>query len=354
MNKVAIFHLYDRQSASNRYRFEQYKIYFKSKNIILIIYPFFDNDYLLNKFKGNRINIFKLISFYLNRIIQLIKIRRNLEYKYVIVYAELFPFFPSWLEILFLPKNYAYDYDDSMFLKYSSYKPTFISKLFKNKINSLIQSSNCVFAGNKYLYNHARMFSTNVYIIPTVVDTNIFRNLFLEREKNIFTIGWLGSPSTVKYLNIITNVLEKLGKNHKIRLIVIGGNAPKINNINVLEYKWSEDTEINYINQFDIGIMPLYDDEWTKGKCGFKLIQYMACEIPVIASSVGANLDVVPVDCGILVNTEKEWEIAFLKFMFEKEHRIILGINARKWVINNYSTNKYASLFFNIIETNYF
>jgi glycosyltransferase involved in cell wall biosynthesis len=283
----------------------------------------------------------------------LITIRRNKDYKYVIVYAELFPFIPSLIETILLPKKYAYDFDDSMFLKYNLYNSLFISKLFKNKINSLIQNSNSVFAGNKYLYNHARNFNSNVYILPTVVDTNLFRNLNLVKEKNIFTIGWLGSPSTEKYLNIIINILEQLGKQYNIRLIVIGGKAPKINNISILEYKWSEDTEINYINQFDVGIMPLYDDEWTKGKCGFKLIQYMACEVPVIASSVGANFDVVPNDCGILVKTENEWKDAFLKLIADRDHRINLGLNARNWIINNYSKNKYASYFLNSIKINF-
>ena len=96
--------------------------------------------------------------------------------------------------------------------------------------------------------------------------------------------------------------LAALGAEAPLRFVVIGGKAPAISNVEVVELPWQEHTEVDLINTFDVGIMPLPDDDWARGKCAFKLIQYMACGVPVVASAVGANVDVVDADCGLLAS----------------------------------------------------
>ena len=122
-----------------------------------------------------------------------------------------------------------------------------------------------------------------------------------------------------------------------MRLFVIGGKAPAILNVDVLEIPWSETNEVELLNQFDVGVMPLPNDDWAKGKCAFKLIQYMACGIPVIASPVGANLDVVTPDCGYLANTPEEWLNSFRMLRDDLTGRRTMGNLGRLRVVDNYS-----------------
>ena len=106
-------------------------------------------------------------------------------------------------------------------------------------------------------------------------------------------LGWIGSPSTEKYLDILIKPLSNLGKKIPIKFLVVGGSCPDIPNVHIEELAWDEGSEVKHINLMDIGLMPLQDDEWSRGKCGFKLVQYLSCKIPVIASNVGANNEIV-------------------------------------------------------------
>ncbi|MCI5160835.1 MAG: glycosyltransferase [Candidatus Electrothrix sp. AX5] len=159
----------------------------------------------------------------------------------------------------------------------------------------------------------------------------------------------MGSPSTSFYLNAVVGPLSTLGLEGPVRFIVVGGPAPAIPHVEVVEEKWQEETEIALINSFDVGIMPLIDDEWARGKCAFKLIQYMACEVPVIASRVGANIDVVQSDCGILVSNEDEWVEALQKMRDQPLLRQRLGTVGRNRIKENYSLQRNIPLLAEIL-----
>ena len=105
----------------------------------------------------------------------------------------------------------------------------------------------------------------------------------------------------------------------------------------MIEQPWSLDKEVSLIQHFDVGVMPLPDTAWTRGKCAYKLIQYMACGIPVVASPVGANVDVVPSDCGLLADSSPQWLAAFRQLADDSALRLVLGAGARRWVEQHFS-----------------
>src|SRR5262249_4834882 len=147
----------------------------------------------------------------------------------------------------------------------------------------------------------------NTVVLPTVVDTHRYQVDRSRRDTGTFTIGWIGSPSTAPYLQRIVEPLALLGREAPTRLIVIGAPRPAVPGVEVIQRQWREDEEITSINEFDVGVMPLPDEPWARGKCAFKLIQYMACGVPAVASPVGANLDVVAQETGFLAADADEW-----------------------------------------------
>ena len=132
---------------------------------------------------------------------------------------------------------------------------------------------------------------------------------------------------------------------------MIGGRAPAIANVVVEELAWNEDSEIRLINGFDIGVMPLPDDAWARGKCAFKLIQYMACGVPVIASPVGANVDVVGTDCGMLAATEDQWLEAFRLLRDQPRRAEEMGRAGRERVESGYSLRGHVPVLADVIRT---
>jgi len=187
------------------------------------------------------------------------------------------------------------------------------------------------------LLNYASSMNENVLLLPTVVDT-VRYTVLKKTVTDALTVGWIGSPSTAPYLKGISKSLSILAESQDMRFVVIGGKAPFIKNVDVIELPWNEDTEVNEINNFDIGVMPLPDNPWERGKCGFKLIQYMACGLPVIASPVGVNSEIVEHGVnGFLAETQEEWEVALSTLLADSDLRQQMGKAGREKVEREYS-----------------
>ena len=152
------------------------------------------------------------------------------------------------------------------------------------------------------------------------------------------------------YLRLLIEPLKLLARERPVRLIVVGGPAPDIAGVEVIERSWSLEHEVSVIRGFDVGVMPLPNNPWTRGKCAYKLIQCMACAVPVIASKVGANLEVVPTECGLLVDSSHEWLEAFRRLASDKLLRERMGIAARQWVEQHYSLRSTLPLFADSIK----
>jgi glycosyltransferase involved in cell wall biosynthesis len=334
MIKVLVLALYGPLAASHRYRYSQYVSGLAKLGIDVQIHSLLGDEYLRWRFSGGQLPISAMLHSGLARVADLINISK---YDLAILQCELFPLAPGFIERAFIRKPYIYDFDDAFYLKYRSDRFSLVRPLLGDKFDAVIAGAKAVTAGNKLLAQYAKELNPKTQYLPTVVDVCRYLPNPAYRSTNVFTIGWIGSPSTAPYLRELVAPLSNIGLEGPIRLVVIGGKAPAIPNVEVIEIEWSEQAEIDLINSFDVGVMPLPDNEWERGKCAFKLIQYMACAVPVVASPVGANNDVVTKECGLMARTSDEWKDALRILRDRPIKRQEMGEAGRARVVEYYS-----------------
>ncbi len=342
--------LYGPQAASHRVRLSQFKPGLAASGIDLQIQSLLDNAYLQRSFSGRRPSPQGLLTAYGRRLQAL---READRFDIAIVYAELLPFLPGWLERQLLQIPFIYDCDDAFYLKYRSGCLRPLQPLLGAKADRLIAAAVAVTAGNTGLAAHARRFNWNVTVLPSVVDTDQFRPVASSPNKSPrvpFTVGWIGSPSTSPYLQLLVEPLQQLAYECPVRLLVVGGSAPAISGVEVIEQPWSLEQEVPLIQQFDVGVMPLPDTPWTRGKCAYKLIQCMACGVPVVASRVGANMNAVPPECGFLAESTEQWLDAFRLLLADIKLRRQMGLAARLWVEQRYSLRSALPVLSGVIQ----
>lgn len=344
--KTIAFTKYDSQGASSRMRFEQYIKRFNRSEINVFIEPLITNDMLEFKYKNGTYALGAVMRSYLKRILALVTIHR---YDLVWIEKEALPWCPLWLENFLLKgSRYVLDFDDATFHDYDQHRLKIVRFLFSKRIDGLMKRSMLVVAGNSYLAKKAlNSGAKNVSIIPTVIDIDRYK--ILANKKNTHSnylpcIVWIGSPSTVRYIYLIKDALINLSKKHNFVLKVIGGNSINIEGVKIKTIDWSEGSEIDNLMTADIGIMPLYDSSWEKGKCGYKIIQYMACGLPSVASNVGANVEIInSTSVGFLASSQEEWEAALDLLLRDQKLRVSIGNKARERVEENYCVQKTES-----------
>jgi len=331
------FSLYGPQAASHRVRLSQFQPGLASAGIELQIQSLLDDVYLQRSFSGHGPSLSGLLSAYGRRVQALGCADR---FDLAIVYGELLPLLPAWLERQLLRIPYVLDLDDAFHLKYRSGRLAPLRPLLGSKIERLMAGAAAITAGNQHLAATALRFNTNVTLLPSVVDTDVLRPASLDPDVSSgapFTVGWIGSPTTAPYLQVLVEPLQQLACEIPVRLLVVGGPPPAIAGVEVIAQRWSLEQEVPLIQQFDVGVMPLPDTPWTRGKCAYKLIQCMACGIPVVASPVGANIEVVPPSSGILAYSPQEWLLAFRSLASDVDLRRRMGAAGREWVKERYS-----------------
>lgn len=350
--KILLLSRYSHLGASSRLRSYQYLPYLKAYDIDVTVSSLLSDDYLRKFYSGSANQLTERISSYFQRFIQLFKSTR---FDLLWIEKELFPWLPSWCEMLIVRLGIPYivDYDDAIFHKYDTHSNILVRKLLGNKIDAVMRNAVAVTAGNKYLMARAKKAGARrVEYLPTVIDLERY---FVKDtvEKPIFTIGWIGSPTTAKYLEMIRPVLSQWDKKNNARFVIIGADSFKIDGIRVEHRPWSQDSEVLEIQKFDIGIMPLPDNLWEKGKCGYKLIQYMACGKSVIASPVGVNSEIVEHGTnGFLARSGIEWLKALGILYADHELRHEMGKAGREKVESAYciqaTVRRFANLLYSI------
>lgn len=293
------------------------------------------------------------IKGYLRRWAIFFKVLRS---DFIYVYRETSPFgLPILLKIinLFSPKKIIYDFDDAIWLEDPIEKGTLLAKLkYKKKVGQLCKISWKVTVGNNFLADYARKFNQQVQIIPTVVDTEK-RHFPLENNNSKqITLGWTGSHSTLKYLNDLEPVLKQVVHEFNCRILITANQKPELDIENLDFIAWSEENEIQVLNEMDIGIMPLPDEDWSKGKCGFKLIQYGAVGLPSLASKVGVN-DKIVIDgeTGFLCRTQQDWLQSLSLLINDASLRVSMGKKAREHIVKNYSVKSSIDAFLNLFDS---
>jgi glycosyltransferase involved in cell wall biosynthesis len=352
-NKGTILFLtrYDRLGASSRYRFFQYIPYFESNGISCTVSPLFDDDYLRKLYETGRGGLAPLIKAFNKRIKTLLGAKK---YDLIVIEKEILPFFPPIFEKMFARMGVPYivDYDDAIFHQYDQHHNVLFRTLFRDKIATVMRCAALVIAGNNYLADYARNVGAKwVEILPTVIDLTKYPQK-KTWDSTSFTVGWIGSPSSSAYLRLANRALNIFCSRREARVLLVGSGRMELTGVPMEVHQWSEESEIQEILQFDVGIMPLPDNGWARGKCGFKIIQYMACGIPVVASPVGENVKIVEHAVnGFLPVSTDDWVTA-LDDLFLHPHKIHqMGIAGRTRVEKNYCLKVTAPQFHRFLET---
>jgi glycosyltransferase involved in cell wall biosynthesis len=232
----------------------------------------------------------------------------------------------------------VFDFDDAVFHSYKSPSNGYLSYLkFPGKTAEICRLSTHVMAGNEYLAEYAREYNPNVTIVPTTIDTDKY-TVVEKPEPDVVTIGWSGSFSTIQHLDTIRDVLQQLAQTEKFHLRVIGAPIYKIPGVETEAMQWRSSTEIVDLAAIDIGLMPLPDDNWSKGKCGLKAIQYMALGIPTVCSPVGVNSTIIQDgENGFLAADRSEWLEKIKLLIHDSELRRQIGVAGRAAVESAYS-----------------
>ena len=346
----------ENESPSQRFRFEQYFDLLKRNQISFDIQSFLSSAHW-KIFYGPG-NIFKkigvlLLGFFKRGAI----LFKMAEYEYVFIHREAAPVGPPFIEWIIAnlwKKKIIYDFDDAIWLTDRQDESIFMKTIkWRGKVKHIIHWSYKISCGNLYLCDYAYQSNHNVFLNPTTIETSYLHDpdLYPKISKNHVTIGWTGSHSTLKYLDQIKSVLQQIeDSNPNVVVMIIADREPSLGLKRMVFRPWNRETEIADLNEFDIGIMPLTDDLWAEGKCGFKALQYMAMKIPAVVSPVGVNTTIIDHKInGFLASTPQEWTNALEELIHSKKLRQKMGEEGREKVIRNYSvrsnSNNFLSLF---------
>lgn len=235
---------------------------------------------------------------------------------------ELVPGMPSWEPVMKRPL--VLDVDDAIWL--SPPVGRFMAK-------TLARHADVVVAGNRYLAEWFEPHAREVVILPTAVDTEIYQPRSAQPEDD-FVIGWMGTSSNFGFVRDIEPALQRvLQEAPQARIVIVSNVAPKFEGLpadRVSFIRWTPDGEADALRSFDVGLMPLADEPWTRGKCSFKMLQYMACAVPVVVSPVGMNSDVLGMgDLGFSAKNQAEWVQGILSLYRDRALATQLGVNGR-------------------------
>lgn len=230
-----------------------------------------------------------------------------------------------------------YDFDDALMYRDSQHGAAISKKRFRRFVHT-VRSADLVIAGNDFLFNEAKRFSDRVTILPTIIDTDRYIPISKD-DKDEVIIGWIGSKSTLLYLKDIVEILSRM-----YRLKIICDDFSGFQHVSgIIMKRWDINTEVEDLQSFDIGIMPLTDDNWTRGKCGFKIIQYMAVGVPVVCSPVGVNRKIVTHGVnGFFAKEDREWKEYIGLLISDKGLRNRMGKAGRELVVRDYSLKRWA------------
>ena len=340
---VVYFSKTSEHGPSSRHRIYQFLPYLESAGIHCAVRPLFGRTYFtLLGINSSTLRTSGKAMYvgarFIKRIWDLIKIGKT---EVVVIEGQLFPYCPPWIErvLTLLRKKVVVEYDDAIYL----------TSGHGWKIPALLRLSTAAIVGNATLAKYASAHTNNVIVVPTVVDTDRFKPPDDERSSHMpapagrITIVWIGLAYNFRYLHMLLPALNELQKEHRIVLRIISSAAPVLPGLDVEFRPWSYENEVRDLQTADIGVMPLPDDEWARGKCGLKLLQYMAVGLPSLASAVGVNCDIVrDGKNGFLARTEEEWCRRLAELCGDRELRRRIGNAARATVEAQYGLKQWG------------
>ena len=264
----------------------------------------------------------------------------------ILLYREMLPLGPPIFERLLAKKGIpiVYDFDDAIFLpEVSEANQRFLWLKWPQKIGTICRLSAYAIVGNGYLKDYALQFTPRVSVIPTTIDTDTYTLKPSAEIRETPVIGWSGSMTTLKHLRVIEPTLRALRCTTPYRLKVVGQRGVEMDGLDVESKDWDRKTEVADLQSFDIGMMPLPDDAWARGKCGLKLLQYMAVGVPTVASPVGVNVEIIQDGInGFLASTEQEWVAKLQLLISDRALRERLAKAGRETIEQKYAAKLHA------------
>jgi glycosyltransferase involved in cell wall biosynthesis len=341
------------EAPSQRFRFEQYFDFLEVNDFEVEIYPFINQSTWKTLYGEGKVfkKAWGILMSFARRFALLFKLHQA---DFIFIHREAAHIGPpifEWIIAKVLRRKYIYDFDDAIWLpNYSESNARFHRLKAYWKVRYCMKWASQITAGNAYLANYALRYNQNVQVIPTTIDTENHHNVMTNHDSHELVIGWTGTHTTMHYLDELVPVLRKLEQKYTFTFLVISNQSNDYDLKSLKFVKWNKETEIEDLAKINIGVMPLKQDIWSEGKCGFKGLQYMALEIPTIMSPVGVNSTIVQNGInGFLVEMQEEWYEILEKLIIEKEVRIQIGKAGKSRIDQAYSVlanqEKYLDLF---------
>jgi glycosyltransferase involved in cell wall biosynthesis len=342
---------YPALGSSSRYRVYQFLPYYRQAGFDCTVASFHSEDYVrqLGSTRDWRPKA-RRPRYLLHRSARrLLCLLRAGQYDLVVVEQEVFPLFPGLFDRLIfgLAKAVVVEFDDATHIYHQHLLDSaLLRQLLHSKVSGLMARSTGVIVGNRTLETYARKFNPNVLLAPTSIDTSRYetKRAATFSPAGLSRIGWIGTPLTASYLSGISGVLQDLVRRFDIRLHIIGAPAYRIEGVPVVAVPWNLDSEVEELVSCDLGVMPLTNDAYSRGKSGAKLLQYMGAGLPAVASPVGANREIVVHGrTGFLAQSASDWAQALETLISDPDLRKEMGRAARQRVERCYSLSGVAA-----------
>lgn len=335
--KALLLSRYGRLGSSSRLRSFQYLDLLRKADCEVTVSSLLSDEYIECLYAGRRRPLTDVMRGYARRVQALLGAGK---YDLLWIEGEVFPWIPNVLERVLVPGHIPYilDFDDALFHRYDMHRWAIVRWGLGSKVDALMRNAAVVVAGNEYIRERALAAGARrIEILPTVVDLSRYSSASVG-PRALPVIGWIGTPNTQPYLEVVSAALLELSRNNAFKVLLVGADAGALPDVAHETVEWSEDTEVESIRKLDIGIMPLLESPFAKGKCGYKLIQYMACGLPVVASPIGMNSKLVDHGKnGFLATSKETWVEALSTLLSSRELRARMGANGRRQVEEQYS-----------------
>ena len=337
---VLLLSRYERIGPSSRVRHYNFIPALQREGFEVTVAPLLDSDYLHRFYNGQSRSVGSLLKAYWRRLGYLAASRR---YDLIWIEKEALPWMPAALERVFFGKQpVVIDLDDAWYLRYANHNNRLVRRFLGGKLDAVVARASAVTTGNPALTKWAENAEAPCVVqIPSTVD--IAHYPVQPLPEGPFTIGWIGTPTNAPYLALVAEPLRHLQRTLGARVRVIGAGDFRLPGLAVDCIPWQEDTEARELAACHVGIAPLSDGAWEKGKCGYKVVQYMAAGRPAVGSGVGAiSSIIVPGKTGFIANSTEEWISALSSIAADREQNRKLGFAARERAEGVYCMERHA------------
>lgn len=348
--RMDAFLRYGDRAASTRQRLLQYGPSLASGNISMVPYALLSNEYVAAVGSSAKPSRLRILSDYGRRVGQLVS-ARNADL--VWTHFEALPFVPGPVERALTSADVPVilDYDDAWFHRYDQHSSRGVRRLLGGKIAGLMKGAALVACGNDYIRDYADAQGARTILLPTVLDTSIYRPSSTKPD-GLPIIGWMGSPTTSAHLQPVLPILQRIVEDGLARVLIVGSNLDHEVGRWADLRSWDADREVADLQTFDVGIMPLDDSVFARGKCGYKLIQYMACGTATVTTPVGANATIVRNgETGLHARNSDEWNLSLRTLLGEPNRRSRMGVAGRSDAVELWSLATHAPRFVEAIRS---